>query len=348
MKDLRVKRGHISVAVLLLLSLLALIGCGSKQAPAPSAPNTPAQQPAQPKFKMAMILPGSVEDADYNFVGMKALEEVKKQHGVETKYQEKVAPADAERVARGFINDGYNIIAFHGGQFVTVVQKLAPENPEVNFIMESAGEIPNLPQNVWNIGRKFYQGFYSLGTLAALSTKSNKIGVLVGIQLPDFIASINAIQQAVKESNPKAKVVHTFVGDQNDPVKARQAAEAMVNEGVDFIVIVVNLGASGVVEAVKGKNVLLTTYYTDKSETAPKNYAGSLLVDFGVPYSNVVGKIVKGVRSGYEEQRPGNGMSLSKMTNVSDDVIKKVQAKFEEVASKKLNLVENGKAVEAQ
>lgn len=96
------------------------------------------------------------------------------------------------------------------------------------------------------------------------SCKSGKIGIVSGIKLPDFIASINAIQDAVKAANPSAKVVHTFVGDQNDPVKARQAAEAMINDGADFLIIIVNLGASGVVEAAKGKNVLLTTYYTDK------------------------------------------------------------------------------------
>lgn len=332
---MRTARGRIVLTLLLMVSMLALTaGCSGSQTGSGA------------KYKVAMILPGAVEDADYNYVGMQALEELKKAHGVDTKYQEKVAPADAERVARGFINDGYNIVAFHGGQFVTTVQKLAPQFPDVNFIMESAGPIANLPPNVWNIGRRFFEGFYSLGTLAANSTKSGKIGVLVGIQLPDFIASVNAIQKAVKEANPKAKVVHTFVGDQNDPVKARQAAEAMVNEGVDFIIIVVNLGASGVAEAVKGKNVLLTTYYTDKTSTAPQNYAGSLLVDFGVPYKNVVGNIIKGKRTGYEEQRPGNGMSLSKLTNVSEDAAKKAQAKFEEISTKKLVIPENGKAVE--
>lgn len=335
-----------------LALLLSACGGGStQQAPAQTAPaQQSGGQAAQPapvaaNFKMAMILPRTVEDSDYNFVGYEALFQLRETYGIEFKYQERVAPADAERAARGFINDGYNIVAFHGGQFVTAVKKLAPQFPEVNFIVESGGEIPDLPENVWNIGRKFYEGFYSLGTLAALTSKSGKIGVIAGIKLPDFVAAINAIKEAVRTVNPQAEVVYAFVGDQNDPVAARQAAEAQINSGADFLIMIVNLGAFGVIEAAKDKPVLLTTYYTDKIQLAPKNFAGSLLTDFGVPYKNVVGKIIEGTRGGYEEMRPGNGMSLSGLNNVSADVAKQVQETFEQVVQRQIKLVEKTDAI---
>jgi basic membrane protein A and related proteins len=314
---------------LMLVAAMLLSACGAKT------------QTGSGKLKVAMILPGPVEDADFNYVGYVALEDMKKAYGVEVKHQERVAPADAERVARGFINDGFNVIAFHGGQFVTVIQKLAPEFPDVNFIAESSGQLPNLPANVWNIGRKFYQGFYTFGELGAVTSKTGKIGIVAGVKLPDFVASINAIQRAARAAKPGVQVLHTFVGDQNDPVKARQAAEAMINEGVDFIIMMVNLGASGVVEAAKGKNVLVTTYYTDKTTMAPQNFAGSLMMDFSTPYKNVLGQIQKGVKGGYEEMRPGNGMALSKLTNVPDSVAKQVEATFQKVVKKEIDPPEN-------
>lgn len=353
---------QLRILAVLLVAALGLSACGGGSSGGSATPDSggaapaggdqsgggaaPAPEPEKPKLRVAMVLPGTVEDADYNFVGYRALLDLKEAYGVETTYQERVAPADAERVARGFINDGFNVVAFHGGQFVTTVNKLAPQFPDVNFIMESSGEMPDLPPNVWNIGRKFYQGFYSLGTLGALSTKTNKIGILLGIKLPDFVASINAIQDAVRAVNPDIQVLHTFVGDQNDPVKARQAAEAMINEGVDFIILVVNLGAFGVIEAAKDKPVLITTYYTDKTGLAPQNFAGSLLLDFGVPYKSVVGQILEGKRTGYEEQRPGNGMSLSPLSNVPDAVAQQVRDTFDKVASGALVLTERNQEVE--
>lgn len=330
-------------AVLSLALALVVSACGGpKTAPQPqSAPaqaeaGQPKPAPAGPAVKFAMILPGTVEDADYNFVGYRAMLDVERQYGATAKYQERVSPADAERVARGFIGDGYNVIAFHGGQYVTVVKKLAPQFPDVTFIMESAGTMADLPGNVWNIGRKFYQGFYPLGILGAKASKTGKIGVIAGIKLPDFVASINAVKEAARSVRPDAQVLYTFVGDQNDPVKARQAAEAQIGAGADFLILLVNLGAFGVIEAVKEKPVLVTTYYTDKSALAPKNFTTSVLFDFGVPYKAVVGKIVQGTRSGYEEMRPGNGMTLGPISNVPEEAARATREAFDKITRREL------------
>lgn len=295
--------------------------------------------------KVAMILPGTVEDADYNFVGYRALQDLEKEFGVLVKHQERVAPADAERVARGFVGDGYNVIAFHGGQYVTTVKKLAPQFPDVTFIMESAGEIPDLPGNVWNIGRKFYQGFYPLGVLGAKATKSGKIGVIAGIKLPDFVASINSVKEAARSVRSDVEVLYTFVGDQNDPVKARQAAEAQISAGADVLILLVNLGAFGVIEAVKDKPVLITTYYTDKTSLAPKNFATSVIFDFGVPYKAVMKKVLGGQKSGYEEMRPGNGMSLGPVINVPDEAAKLARETFDKIALGELKVREKADTV---
>ena len=130
------------------------------------SPGRPAE--AQAKQKLAMILPGPIQDADFNSLGYAALQEVAKAHGIEVSPSESVAVADAERVSREYIGSGYNIVAYHGGQFLTVMQKLAGQFPNVVFIQEASGRIPNAPANAWVIGRKYYQGFYALGALAAL------------------------------------------------------------------------------------------------------------------------------------------------------------------------------------
>lgn len=155
------------------------------------------------------------------------------------------------------------------------------------------------------------------------------------------------MKAAARATNPKAEIVYTFVGDQNDPIKARQAAEAQISSGVDFIIMVVNLGAFGVIEAVKDKPVLITTHYTDKTSLAPTNFAGSLTTDFGTVYKNVVGQIIKGTRGGYDEMRPGNGFGLTRLTNVAPEVEKKVSDIFARVVKKEIKLEEPGVSVVA-
>jgi basic membrane protein A len=300
------------IAWAVLLAVVASVGVAG------AAPSRP---------RLAMILPGVIQDADFNAVGYQALKEVQATTGVQTAHSEQVAVADAERVAREYLASGYGIVAFHGGQYLTIVQKLAPLFPDAVFIMESSGQIPNLPPNVWNIGRKFYEGFYVLGALAALSTKTNRIGYVAGIRLPDFVASLNAVFQAVGKYNPRAEVLYTFVGDQNDPVKARQAAESQIAAGVDFIVISVNLGTVGILEAARAarRPVLLTTFYTDKSSYAPQHFAASLLSNFGKPYVEVTRQVLAGRRGGYYEMRPGSGFGLTPPRNVPPEVARRVQ-----------------------
>src|SRR2546425_1340711 len=201
---------------------------------------------AQGKRKVAMILPGTIQDADFNTLGYVALQDVGKSLGVEVSHSENVAVADAERVSREYIASGHDIVAYHGGQFITIMQKLSAQFPRVVFVQEASGRVPNTAANVWIIGRKYYQGYYALGALAALSTKANKVGLVAGVRIPDVISSTNAVLMAMKEYNPKAELIYNFIGDFNDPVKARQTAEAQLAAGADLPVTIVNLGGFGV------------------------------------------------------------------------------------------------------
>lgn len=338
-------------AVISALVLLAMLvsACAPAATPAAPAENQPsAQQPAGDKsLKFALILPGTIQDSDYNTVGYKAMLAVKEKYGIETAYSEQVPVADAERVAREYIGGGYNVVGFHGGQFLTAVQKLSAEFPDVAFIIETGGDNPNLPANVWNIGRKYYLGAYPLGVLAARMTKTNKVGWICGVKLPDFIAVVNTLDEAVKATNPDAKFVYSFTGDQNDPVKARQTAETMIADGVDFIIMWLNNGNFGILEAAKGSKdkVLLTTFYTDKTELAPDNFTTSLLFEFDKVFIDIFAELQKGKMGGYYEMKPGSGLSLSPLTNTPEDVSKEVMSTFDKIASGELKLEEKNKEI---
>jgi basic membrane protein A and related proteins len=292
---------------------------------------------AQGKRKVAMILPGTIQDADYNTLGYVALQDVGKTLGVAVSHSENVAVADAERVSREYIASGHDVLAYHGGQFMTIMQKLSAQFPKVVFIQEASGRVPNLGANVWILGRKYYQGYYALGALAALSTKTNKIGFVGGVRIPDVISSTNAVLMAIKAYNPKAELISNFIGDFNDPVKARQTAEAQLAAGADFLVNFVNLGVYGVAEAVKAspKGALITTLYTEKWDSAPRHMAVSLIFDFAKPYREIVGRVLKGETGGYYEMRPGSGFELSEIRHVSPEAAAKVKALFREIAAGK-------------
>src|SRR5574341_2350061 len=68
---------------------------------------------AQPTHKFAMILPGPVEDGDYNFSGYQVIQDVRERLKLSASYSERIGPADDERVTREYIASGHDIVSFY-------------------------------------------------------------------------------------------------------------------------------------------------------------------------------------------------------------------------------------------
>ncbi len=314
----------IVILVVIIGAWAATRGGGEETTTTPVETTTEAPTETAPEYKLAAILPGTIQDADYNTLGYLALSHVKDVYGIETAYSEKVAVPDAERVIEEYINLGYNIIWSHGAQFNTAALKKASEHPDVIFIIETDGPLENQPNNVWVIDRNFPTGFYVLGVIAGKATQTGKIGYIGGIDLPFSKAEVNAALMGIKSVNPDAELKFVWVGDFNDPVKTRSIAESLISEGVDFIMSSVNLGNYGIFEAVKSADhkVLVTVKYTDKSSFAPDNYVTAYIYDFGVGLEYVIGHIINnGETSGYYKLEFGKGCYIQfPLKNVSEDV----------------------------
>ncbi|MDM8531653.1 BMP family protein [Anaerolineales bacterium HSG25] len=291
-------------------------------------------------FKMAAIFPGVITDADYNTLGYIGLTSVQSDLGVETVYSESVAVPDVEQIIRKYIDDGFNIIFTHGGQFLSQTKALAEKFPNVYFIGESDTIMEDMPENLWVIGRNFHVSFYPLGALAAAQTKTGKIGYIGGLPLPFSYAEVHAIKQAIADAGADVELVPVWTGDFNDPTKAREVADILIaDDDVDVIIGSLNLGMFGLFEAVKAsdKHVLATAKYTDKSNFAPNNYITSVLYDFSGPLTEIVQKIQTGEGGGYYPLGFDTGVAMQMPLKNADDG---VEATVKQVISD----VESGKA----
>ena len=224
--------------------------------------------------------------------------EATRKYNIETAYSQYVAAADAERVAREYIADGYNIIIFHGGEYIAPASKLVDEFPDVIFVIH-AGEPIDKP-NVWTVVRDDYKDFYWAGYLMAKLSKTGKIAFVDSQEFPSFVAGVNLLYLAAKEVNPDIKVYYTYTGDWNDPVKAREAAEAMIAQGVDVIFSEFDLGFYGVVEAVKKAphHVWVIDVVTCRHHADPEHVATAVEYKMTDLYVYIVGQILEGKKSG--------------------------------------------------
>lgn len=253
------------------------------------------------KYKMAIIMPGAVNDQDYNQLAFQTGEAIKAEYGIQVGYYEKISVPTVSGKVGQLNKEGINIIWLHGGQYDSQVYGLASKYPQISFIMEGDQRPDTIPINIWFIDRNFEKGMYVIGRLAATETKTGKIGYLCGLNLPFSFIEIHAIQQAVNDSGKDVTILPVWTGDFNDPEVARLATVDLIDQDVDVIIGSLNSGMEGVITAINDskKEIKFTAKYIDKKSLSPEYYLTSLLMDFQNPLKEIFNSIIHKNTSGY-------------------------------------------------
>jgi simple sugar transport system substrate-binding protein len=139
-------------------------------------------------------------------------------------------------------------------------------------------------------------GFKNAKNVGAL-TKSNKIGYVGAFPTPEVVRHIDAYALGVKAANPRAKVQVRWIYSWYDPGKAKEAAEALVADGVDCMAFtedspaVIEVGQD---HTRKGKPVYTFSHYSPMQQFGPDSVVSGQLVDWGVMYVKMFQDIYDG------------------------------------------------------
>jgi basic membrane protein A and related proteins len=151
---------------------------------------------------------------------------------VQTSYMQSVKADDAEAVIRGAVAQGYNAIFATSFDFADTVLKIAPDYPQVVF--EQATGVTTAP-NVGTYDGRIYQGWYLAGMAAGATTKSNMIGYVAPLGIPEVVRDMNAFTLGARSVNPAAQVYPAWLGTFFDPPRERSAAEQLIQMGADVV-----------------------------------------------------------------------------------------------------------------
>ena len=217
---------------------------------------------AQEKMKVAAIFSTPIEEPWVNQIHeamLKAQEEL----GVEYSWAESVASADYARVLREFARDGNKFITGDAFAAEDIARRVAKEFPDTAFVFGS-GQGPAEP-NFSVFDNWIHEPAYLSGIIAGKMTKSNVIGTVAAMDIPEVARLTNAFCSGAKEVNAEVKCKVTFIGSFFDPPKAKEAALAQIDSGVD----VIYAERFGVIEAAQEKGVLAISNMSDQSSLAP-------------------------------------------------------------------------------
>lgn len=235
-----VRRSLVAGSVPMLLELQTALGV------------TPAA--AESTLKVGALHVGPVNDFGYNEAMHDGLMEMKANiPGLELHEAENVPEsADAERVMENMIQEGAKLIFPLSFGYLDPALNVAARHPDVIFEHPAGYKLaPNLG-TFWSDTTSFE---YLMGIVAGKTTKSNKLGWVIGFPIPNILTSINAFQLGAKSVNPNV-TTHVIVDNAwVDPAKEAEAVNALADTGVDVVTMIVDSPAA-VVETAQKRGIM--------------------------------------------------------------------------------------------
>ncbi len=282
MTDLQL-RSLLKLAVVGAAASMALVGCGKKEEPPAPAPvvEAPAPAPKPEPLKIAFAYVGPVGDGGWTFAHDNARKALEKEFGdkITTSIAENVPEsADAERVIRDMASQGNKVIFGTTFGYMETMMKLAPEFKDVKFEHATGYKTAD---NMRTYDSRTYEGAYMNGVIAGAMTKSNVIGVVASVPIPEVIRNINSFTMGAQSVNPKIKTKVVWVNEWFNPPKETEAATSLINAGAD--VLMQNTDSAAVLKTAEEKGKRAFGWDSDMSAYGPKAHLGSAVINW-TPY----------------------------------------------------------------
>ena len=329
MTDLH-KRSLIKVAALSAVAAAALAGCGKKEeaapAPAPVA-EAPAAAATEP-LKIAFAYVGPVGDGGYTFAHDQGRLALEKEFGdeIKTSYVESVPEgADAERVLRDMAANGNKLVFGTTFGYMEPIQKIAPDFPDVKFEHATGYKTA---ANVSTYDSRTYEGAYLAGIIAGSMTKSNVLGVVGSVPIPEVLRNINSFTLGAQSMNPKIKTKVVWVNEWFAPPKETEAATSLINGGAD--ILFQNTDSAAVLKTAEEKGKRAFGWDSDMTAYGPKAHLGSAIINWTPYYTKTVREMLDGKWSS-QQTWWGVKEGAIDIVSLADDVPAEAKAKIEEV-----------------
>ncbi len=273
------------------LSLSALVSLTlASGTVSPALAQTPAATAPGGKLQACFVYIGPANDGGWTYAHDQARRLAEKARPwLSTRYVESVPEGQAmpvlDRLARG----GCQVIFTTSFGYMDQTAEAAKKYPNVIFA-HAAGykRAPNLATYMAD----FYQVYYLNGLIAGALTKSGNVGYVGTFPIPEIKRHINAFALGALAANPKAKVNVKWISAWFDPTKAKQAAEALINQGND--VLGFSEDTPTVVQTAVAHNLPVFGHYNDMFRFGPNNVASGQIVHWDKIYIDFLTKVHNG------------------------------------------------------
>jgi len=228
------------------------------------------------------------------------------------------------------------------------VKTVAAQNPNAQLgLIDNVVEMPN----VESVTFAEHEGSFLVGVVAGLTTKTNKVGFVGGLDIPVIKRFEAGFRAGVTAANPNAKVTVNYTGAFDKPDLGKAAAATIYNDGADIIFPAAGATGNGVFNEAKdrlksGKKVWVIGVDKDQSlEFGDDVTLTSMLKRVDQAVIRVSNDVIDGNFKGGQVVTLGLkddavGLPDTSKKNVSADILKKVDEFKEKIKSGEIKVPE--------
>jgi basic membrane protein A len=183
-----------------------------------------------------------------------------------------------EQAHRRFAQRGQDPIVGVGFNQTNPVEKVAKEFPKIHFtIIDGLVKLPNVQSVLF----KEHEGSFLVGLLAAMASKTGKVGFIGGMDIPLIRRFACGYEQGIKYANPKAELIQNMTGTTpaawNDPARGGELAKGQFDRGVDVVYAAAGGTGNGVMQAAKDRGKLAIGVDSNQNHLHPGTILTSMV-----------------------------------------------------------------------
>lgn len=239
---------------------------------------------------------GGKNDKSFGQAAWEGAERWKKQSGKPYLEFEISNAAQREQAARRFAERGADPIVGVGFPQASSIETVAKDFPKTHFaIVDMVVKLPNVQSFVY----REHEGAFLAGVLAALASKTGKLGFVGGQDIPLIRKVLCGYEQGAKYINQKVQIVWAMTGTTNaawtDPARGAELARTQAAQGADIVFAAAGTTGLGVLQAAADLGLLGIGVDSNQNGLHPGHMLTSLLKRTDVAVFRAFGGVQPGM-----------------------------------------------------
>jgi len=256
----------VKISLLLLVAVLMVLAACSNQQGKPPASNA--------KHIGVMLTDDGLGDQSFNDSSFKGLEKARDDLGIEFDYREIAETDTYEKGLTELVKAGNDLVIGVGFSMQEDLEKVAKKYPKKHFLLiDAVSEL----KNVTSVTFKEEQGSYLAGALAAMTTKSDVIGFVGGVDAELIHRFEKGFQKGAKSVNPNIKILSTYANTFSDADKGSKIAKGMIKKKADVLYAAAGYTGVGVLKEAQAQGKYAIGVDSDQYYTAEKAVISSMV-----------------------------------------------------------------------